>query len=474
MEGTLTCSHFTLSHRPAVLTALLEGLKIEVPTKPNLGVLLRWEDVLGANNTRSLQVLAVEDGIPLVIHTLVKARNGKRKVGSIVLEVSQSVHQNNIDDWIKIITYFADPLRPALTELPTLDTITENQPKKRNFMVLINPASGRGQGEKLFKKVEPFFVNANIDVTKVLTQRAGHATEVATTLDRSKYDAVVTVGGDGICYEFIQGLMKRLDWANAIQTPLSVLPAGGGNGLAKSVADNAGEVLTFENSAYLAVKGRPKPLDLATVRNKTSVSYIFLSLSWAFIAEMDKDSEKYRFMGAQRFTVAAVAKIMSGKHWSGTFSYIEAREDEAVPSYWESEAASADATAPQLSLLSAAVDSPKPESWKSIQGDFSMFWALNVAWPAADANFAPTAKLDDGHFHIVYIPGKATKGEFFNVLTSMDTGSHIEKPCVRVVKTRAFELQVPETDLIMVDGEAYQGGLCQVEVHRGLMRILST
>ena len=118
---------------------------------------------------------------------------------------------------------------------------------------MINPASGRGispvptsldncvvsgQAEKLFKKVEPFFVNANIEVTKVLTQRAGHATEFATTLDRSKYDAAITVGGDGIAYEcttvlafdevtstsciVIQGLMKRPDWANAIQTPFSV------------------------------------------------------------------------------------------------------------------------------------------------------------------------------------------------------------------------------------------------------------
>ncbi|KAF0691774.1 Aste57867_17045 [Aphanomyces stellatus] len=469
-----TCTHFSLAGRPAVVAALVEGLKIEVATKTKLNALLKWEDVLGANMARSGGLVSsISERMPLVVHTFEKARNGKRRSGTVILEVSKGVDQQDIDHWINIIAYFADPTRPAAAAVPSsIDDILQNTPNKRKFLVLINPISGKGKGEKLFEKIEHLFAQANIEVTKVLTERAGHATELGKAFDHSVYDVLVVVGGDGIAYEVVQGLMDRPDWADAIQTPLALLPSGGGNGLAKSLTEIAGEAYGFEGSTYLLLKGRANPLDLATFRSKTKTTYGFLSLSWAFCADADAESEKFRFAGSLRFTLSAVAKILSGQTWPGSFSYLDASETDKVPQYWDDDA-KANAASPTLTLLPPSAEDATPVTWKTIEGDFSLFWAMNVAWAASDMCPTPGADPNDGYFYALVVPGKISKSEYMGMLLSVENGSHVQRPCVQIIKTRAFQVQAPSTDLMMADGERFEGGFCQVEVHRGLGRIMS-
>ncbi|RHZ31052.1 hypothetical protein DYB37_012799, partial [Aphanomyces astaci] len=408
---------FLVAGRPSAVSAVTDGLKIVVPSKPLLNTLLKWDDVLGANNSQNPTTVTV--------HTLGKASNGKRYANIVALVATKNDGQQEVERWVQIITFFADPTRAKATVLPCV---------------------------KLFQKVEALFAHANIHVTKVLTERAAHATELATAIDHTQYDALVIVGGDGVIYEggpinppscvlqsntliVVQGLMQRPDWADVIQIPLAILPAGGGNGLAKSLTESSGEVYSFENCAYLAIKGQPQPLDLATLRSKTATKFIFLSLSWAFLAEMDFESEKYRFAGAQRFTISALGKILSGKNWSGSFSYVEPTADEVVPTYW-ADGHDDGRAAPKLTLLPPSAEDPKPETWKTIEGNFSLFWAMNAAWAGTNGLVAPSAEFDDGYMHVVIMPGKVSMAEYMGVFLTLDSGRHVDKPTVQVIKTR--------------------------------------
>jgi len=69
------------------------------------------------------------------------------------------------------------------------------------------------------------------------TEYAGHAQDFAR--DKVNLDdchALVTVSGDGLLHEVIQGLMQRPDAAEAIRrVHLGVIPAGSGNGLAAAL-----------------------------------------------------------------------------------------------------------------------------------------------------------------------------------------------------------------------------------------------
>jgi sphingosine kinase len=141
-----------------------------------------------------------------------------------------------------------------------------------------------------------------MDITE--TAYAGQAKEVSTQLDLTEFHGIITVSGDGLLHEVVNGLMERPDWRSAIRTPVGVIAAGSGNGLAKSL--NALEPLT---AAFNVARGMTRSCDLLSVRQASAHRYCFLSVSWGLISEIDLRSETYRWMGPMRLTVAAVVCI---------------------------------------------------------------------------------------------------------------------------------------------------------------------
>lgn len=69
------------------------------------------------------------------------------------------------------------------------------------------------------------FLNVIIDTT-----RTGHAREIAKeiTLD---FDAVITVSGDGLVHEVLNGFAQHAEPTKAFAIPVAPIPTGSGNGL---------------------------------------------------------------------------------------------------------------------------------------------------------------------------------------------------------------------------------------------------
>jgi sphingosine kinase len=59
-----------------------------------------------------------------------------------------------------------------------------------------------------------------------VTERVLHAKEIGQTVDTKQYDAIVTVSGDGLMHELVNGLLDRDDWLDASLIPLGIIPAG--------------------------------------------------------------------------------------------------------------------------------------------------------------------------------------------------------------------------------------------------------
>jgi len=130
---------------------------------------------------------------------------------------------------------------------------------------------------------------------------------------------VIVVSGDGLIYEILNGLFERSDWKEAIKTPIAQIPGGSANALACCASYLANETFrdisleTFATSSTFGLlKSQNTPLDLMKIQLENNcVLPSFLSLEWAFIADLDLESEKYRFLGDMRFTVGALQRILS-------------------------------------------------------------------------------------------------------------------------------------------------------------------
>lgn len=85
---------------------------------------------------------------------------------------------------------------------------------------------------------------AHVDVTLRKTERAGHAYDILKDeLQPQQYDGVVTVSGDGLIHEAINGAMSRENSGEFLaQVKLGFIPAGTANGLHKAVVDSQNEL----------------------------------------------------------------------------------------------------------------------------------------------------------------------------------------------------------------------------------------
>ena len=65
--------------------------------------------------------------------------------------------------------------------------------------------------DEIFEKVKYVFDKSNIKLKVLHTEYAGHAFDLANSLDYSNYDGLCAIGGDGTMYEMINGMLKRKD-----------------------------------------------------------------------------------------------------------------------------------------------------------------------------------------------------------------------------------------------------------------------
>jgi len=147
--------------------------------------------------------------------------------------------------------------------------ICDTQPISKKVLVFVNPVSGDGSSLQIWTRdVRLMLIDAQRDFECIITERANHAREfVESSSHLSEYSLVLTVGGDGIMYEVLQGVMSRADRERVIESlAVMPIPGGSGNGLAKSILFQSGESYSAVNMAFLALRGQPRYIDMALVQ----------------------------------------------------------------------------------------------------------------------------------------------------------------------------------------------------------------
>ncbi|KAL4648033.1 sphingosine kinase 1 [Arapaima gigas] len=395
----------------------------------------------------------------------------------------------------------------------------------RGLMLLVNPHSGRGQALSLFSNhIQRMLTEAGLPHTLIVTERQNHARELVREADLTKWDALVIVSGDGLLFEVVNGLMERDDWEEAIQTPLGILPGGSGNALAASIHHYTGsppgsseELLV--SCGFLLCKGLVSRLDLASVSLASGHRlFSFLSLAWGFVADVDIESEKYRYVGAARFTVGTLVRLASLRVYQGRLAYLPAEEsppldgaspqgqatsfcssvfcqlpkaspDQGAAHTFHNSCNSNNATkgcrsedplpasrGPSDSLL-VPLEQPVPSHWTVVKEEnFVLVLAMYQSHLAEDLLAAPGASLEDGVMHLFYIKAGISRAALLRLFLAMEKGAHLAAGCPNLVyvKVRALRLE-PFTPkgVITVDGEVVEYGPVQAQVHDGLARLIA-
>ena len=120
----------------------------------------------------------------------------------------------------------------------------------RRVIVIANPASRRGR--RLARRATRALASRSIEYELVLTERPGHAAELAVR-HASASDALFVLGGDGTVMEVASALAER-----GIAAPVGVLAGGTGNLVARAL----GIPLSIEKAVPALIDGDELLIDL--------------------------------------------------------------------------------------------------------------------------------------------------------------------------------------------------------------------
>ena len=326
---------------------------------------------------------------------------------------------------------------------------------RKPYMTLLNPYGGAGRAPHVWRKLEPLLAFAGIEVELVVTTHAGHAKELAQSIDYTKYTAIISVSGDGLVNEIVNGLMARADAADAVSAlPIAPAPGGTGNGLHKSICHKAGEAHDLIGTAFVIAKGQAAPLDLWEYVQPASpegperpLLWSMLSFAWGMITDVDIESEVCRGCGPLRTTLYGLLRIAGLRRYTGKLEYLDAASG----------------------------------SWETLESsDWVGLWACNVTHMAADALPAPDAQMTDGCVDVIILRGRqCTRMTMLQMFLAVETGDHVNlQGGLTIVKAKSFRFYPqPRTPskpgILAIDGELVDFGNIEARPHPGKLRILS-
>ncbi|GAA5895250.1 hypothetical protein JCM8208_005950 [Rhodotorula glutinis] len=407
--------------------------------------------------------------------------------------------------------------------------------RRRRLHCVVNPNGGKGTAKRVWlDTVKPVLDAAGCSHHVSYTGAPGtptNARALGLAHDPSQYDALVSLSGDGIVHELLNGLAAQPgSGARALrETPIVHVPCGSGNALATSVygPERASDL---RYAALCALKGSPLALDLSSFSQAIpdfgdgarERSYTFLSQAFGLMADLDLGTEHLRWMGDARFTWGYVLGALGRRRYPCTIEVKGARWDKGELARWHNQAllrprsaAGDEGGAAAAAANHGEDDMPVPAPVERrdggrarrrvdhlpVDGDFGpgagsggegddewltldlttegVFFAYagKVPFVSKDVMLFPAADPNDGLLDLVLVAPMSP----LKALTAMDnasTGGLLSLPSVTYLKCSAYRLSFPppapgaQDGFISIDGERVPYRAFDVECHRGLARVM--
>jgi len=340
--------------------------------------------------------------------------------------------RNLPDEKLKIVKLvddkFVTQIQDAGVNPDDLETATFGQVIPiRKIVVFINPASGSGRAARDWEKtIRPFLIDSGKFeiLIELVTERAGQAEECSTGRP-AETEAVLTVGGDGMLSEVVNGLWRVGKFhAGAKPLPIYPLPCGSGNGLATSLFAAANKSLTLRAALRAVLAGKTQPVDLFKVTCPEKTRIAFLSVTFGLLADTDIDSERLRCFGSARFPVCGLWNIFRNRAYPVRVTF-----------------------------------SRDGESTEKLSGDFTSITVFNVSHANHEFVAAAERAAADGFLSLVCV-GKPGRVALFRGMLAAETGSQaIKFEWWKPLSVKAFSLDVGEKGSygagLVVDGERW-------------------
>jgi YegS/Rv2252/BmrU family lipid kinase len=290
-----------------------------------------------------------------------------------------------------------------------------------SIAIIINPISGGATPDEARARAElaSAVVDTHGDPAEVfLTERRGHARDLARAAVQRGVRLVMAWGGDGTMNEIACALAFQ-------EVPLGLVPAGSGNGLAREL----GVSRRAERAIAEALAAEPRALDLGEIDDHLFVNLAGIGFDAYVAAEFDAPTNRRR----------------------GFDTYVR--------------------------IGARALIGYVPERYEITTGDGRtesraiLVTLANSAQFGNGARIAPGARVDDGLLDLVVVEERTRWRTLWNV-PRLFTGTIDRMPGCTIRRIDRATIESDRPMVYHVDGEPIAGGTrLRVRVHPGALRV---
>ncbi|KAJ1569054.1 nuA3 HAT complex component nto1 [Cladochytrium tenue] len=350
------------------------------------------------------------------------------------------------------------------------------------FAIIANPHGGRGTALQVSAALdarlaasarwahvaapsagEPAAIASSAEHTYyvVVTERAGHATEIAKNAidSQGQPEAVgfILLGGDGLISEVISGVLAAQ--SKSPRVLLGIIPCGTGNALAttlgiKNEDEGIERVLAGRFDTPLGIQTvhvAPPTSDPVAVRSSHPVAHSFCVVSWGLHAQIVARSESLRALGNRRFLLVALFNVFFLRQYWGRLLFAEdavAKQNLATaldPAVDEHQPLLG--SSPHQQNLSTEASTFEPVAAQrrfahinEKDTPFTYFLSTKMTHLEPGFNIAPHASLQPGPMDLVLARG-SDRAQIRALLGgAVSGGKHTSLPFVDYVRTSSFIL----------------------------------
>ncbi|KPL24068.1 MAG: hypothetical protein AMJ93_03205 [Anaerolineae bacterium SM23_84] len=278
--------------------------------------------------------------------------------------------------------------------------------------VIINPTASGGKVGKRWPDLRDVLAAAGLRFSAELTQRPGHATEIARSALREGFRYIITFGGDGTVNEVVNGLV--VDNQVHPDVVLSIIPGGTGSDFVRIFDVPRDAAQAFQ--ATLGAGCRAVDIgEIRCIRDDKAVRHYFVNT-----AGLGFDSE----------TCARVNRM--SKRISGTIPYLAALA---------------------LTLVSYRnKDVEVTVGGQLVRGRLNSVIICNGQYFGGGMWVGPQARADDGIFDIVLLKD-LNKVEFLLNVPRVYRGTHLTHPKVETYQAKEVHVEAKQRMFIQAEGE---------------------
>ncbi len=171
------------------------------------------------------------------------------------------------------------------------------RPKKR-MLIIVNPYATTVSDR--LKNLVVYALQGRYEVEAVTTEAAAHATEIGHEARDGGYDIVVAFGGDGTLNEVANGLAGT-------DVPVSVLPGGSTNVVARTLGIPNDVVDATEHLLSIADDFRPRRIDLGIVEGRHFVFSCGAGIDASVVERVEANPKMKARAGPYFYVYSAVA-----------------------------------------------------------------------------------------------------------------------------------------------------------------------